>query len=173
MSDFNCSSTWLELTPSLGLDRKWQEKKITDIREEDSKKRPQNILYLKIWSSHIVHCGGEMQAPVMLTKIQILPSSASYSRWDTSGDSNQSCQLPYHLNLGPNHLMVIHWMPYKHVNKRCLFKRSLPNRGSLDAFFHQPVEVEGEHEKGNAVLVLWREPSLKLAVLHIVYITDR
>lgn len=41
--------------------------------------------------------------------------------------------------------------------QRCLFKCSLPNRRSLDASFHQPVEVEGEHDEGNGGLVLRKQ----------------
>lgn len=55
-----------------------------------------------------------------------------------------------------NKRKVILCTPHQHVHKRSLFICSLPKQRSLDASFHQLMEVKGEHEKSNGALVLHR-----------------
>lgn len=81
--------------------------------------------------------------------------------WVTSAASVRPCS-----NLSLNKWKVILCTLCERMHERFLLMCSLPKRRSLDASFHQLMEVKGEHDESNGLLVLHREPLSKTCRIH-------
>lgn len=81
--------------------------------------------------------------------------------WVTSAASVRSRS-----DLSLNRWKVILCTPCECMHERFLLMCSLPKHRSLDPSFHQLMEVKGEHDESNSLLVLHREPLSKTCRIH-------